>query len=591
MAFDDAAFGTSRLGPSGDVTAPTAPTSVTATATSAFSVHVDWSGATDDTGVTGYDVYRDGNLLAPVDSGSAFTDTTALPSSTYHYAVRARDLAGNVSPLCDVAAATTSAAAAPQFSDGFETGDLSGWTSSQGLAVQQASVHAGSYAAEGSSTTGVTWAKRTLLACPCADAYARVAFLVQSQGSQTTLLRLRDTPTGVGGYVYLTAGGRLAFRSDALASGTTSSTSPGNGWHVVELHLQVGAAPGELGTAEVWLDGGLVADLSSSAIDVGSSPIGTLQVGDTASNGTGTGWDVVFDDAGFGTSRLGPAGDTSAPTVPGNVSAVAGSPFAVHVSWDASTDDTGVTGYDLYRDGALWKSLGTETAYDDTTVLNSSTHHYAVRARDLAANVSALSPEVSVTTPDTAAPVFADGFESGDLSGWTSTGVLAVESADVRSGGFAAEGVATNGGLFAKKTLPGSYVDAYARVGLELKTLPNGQTGLLRLRDTAAGSVGNVFLTSGGKLGFSAPGLNVTSVVALGTGWHVLELHVAVNGTASSYQVWLDGAPVTGLSGPLDLTGSGSVTILQVGDSAATTGRTYDVVYDDAAFSTSRVGI
>ena len=65
--------------------------------------------------------------------------------------------------------------------------------------MQQASVHAGSYAAEGSSTTGVTWAKRTLLACPCADAYARVAFLVQSQGSQTTLLRLRDTPTGVGG--------------------------------------------------------------------------------------------------------------------------------------------------------------------------------------------------------------------------------------------------------------------------------------------------------------------------------------------------------------------------------------------------------
>jgi hypothetical protein len=33
------------------------------------------------------------------------------------------------------------------------------------------------------------------------------------------------------------------------------------------------------------------------------------------------------------------------------------------------------------------------------------------------------------------------------------------------------------------------------------------------------------------------------------------------------------------------------VTILQVGDSSVLSGRTYDVVYDDAAFSTSRLGV
>jgi hypothetical protein len=36
--------------------------------------------------------------------------------------------------------------------------------------------------------------------------------------------------------------------------------------------------------------------------------------------------------------------------------------------------------------------------------------------------------------------------------------------------------------------------------------------------------------------------------------------------------------------------GSGVVTILQGADSSAVTGRTYDVVYDDDAFSTSRIG-
>jgi hypothetical protein len=322
-----------------------------------------------------------------------------------------------------------------------------------------------------------------------------------------------------------------------------------------------------------------------------------LQVGDTATSTSG--WDMVLDDAAFGASRLGPSGDTTAPSIPTTLTATATSPFSVNVSWDSSTDDTGVSGYDLFRDGTLFQSLGTVTTFTDTTVLNSSTHTYAVRARDLAVNRSALTATVSVTTPATATPVFADGFESGTFTpAWTSNGGLALESTDVRSGSFAAEGLATNGGISAKKTLPaGPYPDAYARVGVEMKTLPNGgTTGLLRLRDTASGSVGNVFVTPGGKLGFSQGLLTgqltpaVTSTVSLGTGWHTIELHVSLSGAASSYQVWLDGVAVTGLSGTFDLGSSGPVTILQVGDSAVVSGRTYDVVYDDAAFSTSRVG-
>jgi len=320
-----------------------------------------------------------------------------------------------------------------------------------------------------------------------------------------------------------------------------------------------------------------------------------MQIGDTATSTTG--WDIIFDDAAFGTSRLGTGGDVTAPTVPDNVTAVASSPFSVQVGWNASTDNTAVTGYDLFRDGSLFQSLGNVTSYADSSVMNSSTHTYAVRARDLAANVSALSTPVSVTTPATATPVFADGFESGGFSAWSSVGGLFVESSDVRSGGFAAEGIATDGGISAKTTLPsGSYTDAYARVGVEMKTLPNGTIGLLRLRDTASTSVGNVFLTSGGKLGFTQGQSGqltaaVTSAVSLGIGWHTIELHVSVNGASSSYQVWLDGQLVAGLSGSFDLASAGAVTILQVGDSSVVSGRTYDVVYDDAAFSTSRLGV
>src|SRR2546425_990868 len=99
----------------------------------------------------------------------------------------------------------------------------------------KSTVHSGGFAAE---SNGTGFAKKTLPST-YADAYARVAFNVITQGSQVTLLRLRDTPTGNGGYLYLTSAGKLAFRSDALGAGTLSSVSPGAGWHALELHLNV----------------------------------------------------------------------------------------------------------------------------------------------------------------------------------------------------------------------------------------------------------------------------------------------------------------------------------------------------------------
>jgi hypothetical protein len=54
---------------------------------------------------------------------------------------------------------------------------------------------------------------------------------------------------------------------------------------------------------EVWLDGALVADLSGSAVDLGTVPVGQFQIGETQTTRT---YDVVFDDAAFSTSRIGP---------------------------------------------------------------------------------------------------------------------------------------------------------------------------------------------------------------------------------------------------------------------------------------------
>ncbi|MFJ1792550.1 glycoside hydrolase family 6 protein [Kitasatospora griseola] len=97
------------LGSSGgsDTTAPTAPTGLAAT-TTATSVALTWSAATDNVGVTGYDVYR-GSTLVGSTAGTSYTDTGLTASTAYSYTVKARDAAGNVSPASAALVATTTA--------------------------------------------------------------------------------------------------------------------------------------------------------------------------------------------------------------------------------------------------------------------------------------------------------------------------------------------------------------------------------------------------------------------------------------------------------------------------------------------------
>ena len=165
------------------------------------------------------------------------------------------------------------------------------------MTVQSTTVRSGRYAAEANATTASANARKTLPGGSYPDAYARVACQVKSQSSQAILLRLRDS-AGIGGYVYITSGGKLGFRSDALTAGTTSSLSPGSGWHVVELHLSPNGASS---TVEVWLDGVLVSSLSGT-FNLGSAgAVTSMQVGDTAA----VTYDLLLDDAAFSISRLG----------------------------------------------------------------------------------------------------------------------------------------------------------------------------------------------------------------------------------------------------------------------------------------------
>lgn len=81
----------------GDTQAPTAPTQLAYTEPATGQIKLTWKASTDDTAVTGYDVYADNTLLTSV-AGDVTTYTDTRPAgSTVSYYVRAKDAAGNVS--------------------------------------------------------------------------------------------------------------------------------------------------------------------------------------------------------------------------------------------------------------------------------------------------------------------------------------------------------------------------------------------------------------------------------------------------------------------------------------------------------------
>ncbi|GAA1687996.1 CARDB domain-containing protein [Kribbella yunnanensis] len=88
-------------------------------------------------------------------------------------------------------------------------------------------------------------------------------------------------------------------------------------------------------------------------------------------------------------------GDTQAPTAPGGLSFTEPGTGQIRLAWAASTDNVGVTGYDVYANGQLRTSVaGTVLTYTDTQP-TSTTISYFVRAKDAAGNQSANSNTVT----------------------------------------------------------------------------------------------------------------------------------------------------------------------------------------------------
>jgi len=133
-------------------------------------------------------------------------------------------------------------------------------------------------------------------------------------------------------------------------------------------------------TATIFSDSGLTASTSYSyrvrATDAASN-LSTLSV--------------------ISTTKTSASPDTTSPTAPTNLTASAASATQVNLSWTASTDNVGVTGYDVFR-GATKVGTVTTLAFTDTGLTASTSYTYTVKAHDAASNTSAASNAVTATT-------------------------------------------------------------------------------------------------------------------------------------------------------------------------------------------------
>jgi fibronectin type III domain protein len=102
--------------------------------------------------------------------------------------------------------------------------------------------------------------------------------------------------------------------------------------------------------------------------------------------------------------------DTTKPAAPTNLAATANGPNRIDLSWLASTDNIGVTGYNVYRGGTLLAGIGSTTSYSDSSVAPSTPYSYQVRALDAAANISDPSNSASATTPAAPPPPIVSTF-------------------------------------------------------------------------------------------------------------------------------------------------------------------------------------
>ncbi len=329
-----------------DTEAPTAPSSLSYSNVTETSVNLSWTASTDNIGVTGYDIYKDGSLLAS-SSGTSYNATGLAASTPYSFYVKAKDEAGNISTA--------------------------------------------------SNTVNITTNSNTVTYCT-------------TQGNNSSYEWIASV--AIGSYTNSSGAANYTdFTSENISLEAGSSVS-------------VSLTPGFSGSTyneywKIWIDYNSDGDFDDSgelAFDAGSmsksTVSGNMSISSSASGSTRMRVSMKYNGAqtacesfsygeveDYTVTFEAAVVDTEAPTIPNALASSNITTTGATISWNASSDNVGVTEYAIYQNGSF---VGNTSSINYSfTGLNASTqYYYSVRAKDAAGNVSDASSNLHVTTSD-----------------------------------------------------------------------------------------------------------------------------------------------------------------------------------------------
>ena len=329
-----------------DTQAPTAPTSLLASGTTSSSTNLSWTASTDNTGVTGYDVYQGTTLKATV-TGTTYAVTGLTAATAYSFSVKAKDAAGNVSASSNVANATTS------------TASIS-YCASAGTSTADEKISKVVFGSINNTSTGTA-------------GYENFTSL-STNTARGTSYTITITPIwtstvyseGYSVWIDYNQNGVFTDAGEQVWTKAISTTTPVSGTFIIP-------ATATLGTTRMRVS------MKYNAIPTACEAIPYGQVEE------------------YSVNILAATTDATAPTAPTSLTASGTTATTTNLSWTASTDNVGVTAYNVYQ-GATLKATVTATTYAVSGLTASTAYTFSVKAKDAAGNVSVSSNVVNVTT-------------------------------------------------------------------------------------------------------------------------------------------------------------------------------------------------
>jgi endonuclease I len=329
-----------------DTEAPTTPASLLSSGITTSSVNLSWTASTDNVGVTGYDVYRNGTYLSTT-ANTSFSVTGLTASTSYSFYVKAKDAAGNTSGSSNTINITT-------------LSDVLSYCTSQGNNSNYewiAKVTIGTYTNSSGAAKYTDFTSENIILE--AGSSVNVSLTPGFSGSTyNEYWRIWIDYNADGDF---DDSGELVFDSGSLSKTTVTGNMSVSG-----------SASG------------------STRMRVSMKYNGAQTACESFSYGEVEDYTVTFGEA---------IPDTQAPTVPTGLVSSNITSSSANISWSASTDNVGVTGYEVYRNGSLASTV-TSTSYSATGLSASTQYAFTVKAKDAAGNISNASSNLYVTTSD-----------------------------------------------------------------------------------------------------------------------------------------------------------------------------------------------